>query len=191
MNRTAAVLLTLAAWCLAAPANAGEISSQYTSLDLDKDCRLVASNPDEGGWAELACKGLGGMHVRVAEGDLRFFVSYGPNAKNQIAATQTLAPFNTIHKTLEWRVEKRGGQWAPFATILRYFWDSGDGRKGQTLVVTRLQGNEACQVAHIAAQGNPKANEQARQAADTLGRSFACGKSETVRFGPGGERLPD
>jgi len=156
---------------------AAEISSLYTKLDLKK-CKLVASNADEGGWAEFTCKGYKGMHVRVAEGDLRYFVSYGPNAKKQVAATQTLGPFNTIHHTLEWRVEKRGGEWVPFATILRYFWDSGDGRRGQTLVVTKLNGDEACQVAHIKADGNTKANIKARDIADTQARTFDCASSE-------------
>lgn len=156
---------------------AAEISSVYTRLDLDKGCRLVASNPNEGGWAEWSCPGYKGMNVRVAEGDLRYFVSYGPNAGKQRAADQTLGPFNTIHHTLEWRLEKKGAEWVPFATILRYFWDSGDGRKGQTLVVTKLDGDDACQVAHIRADGNPNANAEARHAADTQARTFDCATS--------------
>lgn len=190
MRMTLPALSLLPILCLTTSAEAGQVSSLYTSLDLDKDCELVDSNPTEGGWAEFSCTGHDGMHVRVAEGDLRTFVSYGPNAKNEIAATQTLAPFNIIHDTLEWRVEKQAGQWVPFATILRYFWES-DGRKGQTLVVTKLEGNQACHVAHIRADGNPKANGQARKAADTLARSFECGEIQTLRFGPNGQRLPN
>lgn len=163
--------------------SAAEISSLYTKLDLKK-CRLVASNPNEGGWAEFSCKGHNGISVRVAEGDLRYFVSFGPNAKNQVAATQTLGPFNTIHHTLEWRVEKQGKAWVPFATILRYFWDSGDGRKGQTLIVTKLEGNEACQVAHVKADGNPNANVEARRIADTTARAFDCASSTLMRHQP-------
>lgn len=164
------------------PASAGEISSVYTKLDLDKNCRLIASSDKEGGWAEWSCKGHNGINVRVAEGDLRYFVSYGPNANNQVATHQTLGPFNTIHHTLEWRVENMGGAWVPFATILRYFWDRGDGNKGQTLVVTKLDGNEACQIAHIKADGNPKANIEARQAADILSRSFDCKSSQLESY---------
>ena len=188
MLKMVAFVVNLAATVFATSSQAEQVSSLYTSLDLDK-CKLVASNANEGGWAEFNCKGLNGMRVRVAEGDLRFFVSYGPNAENQIAASQTLSPFNTIHKTLEWRVERKGAEWVPFATILRYFWDS-DGKKGQTLIVTKLEGNEACQVAHIVADGTPNTNELARAAADTHARSFKCGNTETLRFGPGGQRLP-
>jgi hypothetical protein len=190
MRLFAPLIFGLAALVQAAPAHAGQISSLYTSLDLEKKCKLVASNPDEGGWAQWSCTGHKGMHVRVAEGDLRFFVSFGPNAGKQTAAGQTLAPFNNIHKTLEWRVERKGKEWVPFATILRYFWDS-DGRKGETLIVTKLGKDDACHVAHIVANGNPKANEQARKAADMRARTFKCGETQTMRFGPGGELLPN
>lgn len=183
--KTTSMLLAFVGLLAFVPASsAGEISSVYTSLDLEKKCRLVASNSSEGSSAEFACRGYKGMAVRVAEGDLRTFVSFGPNAKNQVAATQTLGPFNTVHHTLEWRLEKRGGKWAPFATILRYFWDSGDGNKGETLVVTKLDGDEACQIAHIRADGNPNANIEARHAADNETRGFNCTTSEIQRHMP-------
>jgi hypothetical protein len=74
------------------------------------------------------------MPVRVAEGDLRFLVSYGANAAGEIAAGQTVPQFNTINETLEWRLDGAG---RAFATILRFFTD-GEGEKEQILVVTRL-----------------------------------------------------
>ena len=184
-----AVFFGLPALAISYPVSAGEISSVYTSLDLEKSCKLMKTFPNEGGGAIWDCKGHKGMRVRVAEGDLRFFVSFGPNADRQTASGQTLAPFNNIHKTLEWRVERKGKEWEAFATILRYFWDS-DGRKGQTLVITKLEANDACQVAHIVADGNQQANVQARQVADTKAKTFDCKKTQAMRFGPGGELLP-
>lgn len=172
--------LALTALCIAGISTTSataEISSVYTKLDLKK-CKLVDSSDKEGSWAEFTCKGYKDMAVRVAEGDLRFFVSYGPDARKQVAASQTLGPFNTIHHTLEWRVKKQAGEWVPFATILRYFWDSGDGRKGQTLIVTKLDGNEACHVAHIKADGNANANAEAREAADRESHAFDCASSQ-------------
>lgn len=186
MNKAASVLLATTAILCAAPASAGEISSVYTSLKLEK-CKLVESHPNEGGSAVWTCGGHGGMAVRVAEGDLRFYVSYGPNAREQTAAGQTLGPFNNIHHTLEWRVERRDGRRVPFATILRYFWDS-DGRKGQTLVVTKLGRNDACHVAHVDASGNPNANKMAREAADVEARRFDCANSRSMRYMPNGRR---
>lgn len=115
-----AILLILTLPLSGHTAFGGQISSRYTSLDLDK-CTLVKTFPNEGGGAIWHCKGYKGIRVRVAEGDIRFFISYGPGADEQMAASQTLAPFNTVHTTLEWRVERKNGRWAPFATILRLF----------------------------------------------------------------------
>ncbi|MGH6864871.1 MAG: hypothetical protein ACREDO_01515 [Methyloceanibacter sp.] len=61
------------------------------------------------------CAGYEGIDVRVAEGDLRIIVSYGPNADTQSAAYETLPQFNNIGDKLEWRVRLEGGKWRPFA----------------------------------------------------------------------------
>ena len=126
----------------------------------------------------------------MAEGDLRFYVSFGKNAEKQTASRQTLIPFNNIHKTLEWRVERIAGAWAPFATILRYSWDSS-GRTGQTLIVTKLGKKDACHVAHVLVTGKKHANVLARQIADTRARGFDCKNTQTLRFGPSGEAFPN
>ena len=170
-----------AAFFAATPASAGQFTSTYTSLELEK-CRIVQRFSDGGGGATWSCPGFAGVPVRVSEGDLRFFVSFGPRAEEQRAARQTLAPFNTIHKTLEWRLQERDGHTRPVATILRYFWDM-DGTKGQTLVVTKLGAKNACHVAYVRADGNPQANEIARDVADTRTEKFDCVKGEPERIG--------
>ena len=94
---------------------AGEISSAYTSLDLKK-CRIIKTFAESGGSIQT-CKGYNGLSVQMAEDDLRTFVWYGDN--DQTAAHQTLTHFNTIHTTLEWRIERQGDRWRSFVTILR------------------------------------------------------------------------
>ncbi len=141
--------LLAAVTLLAIPAEAEE--SVYTSLALES-CKFVPPSPDDplqsGLWL---CSGHSGIPVRVAEGDLRFFVSYGPNAAFERAAG------------------------LPFATILRYFADYGDGGPPeQVLVVTRLGEEEVCHVAYVNASANPDANLLARQAADLIARNFLC-----------------
>lgn len=168
----------------AGPAQAGKITSVYTGLDLKKDCRLLRQSDEGSGFAEWRCKGYQGLPVRVVEGDLRFYVSFGPNAENQLAARQTVTVFNYLHKTLEWRLQERGGKAVPFATILRYFAEA-DGFKAQYLVVTRLDGEEACQVGHVRADGNAGANETARELADTVGRNGPCPQAAIPVYGPG------
>jgi hypothetical protein len=101
----------------------------------------------------------------------------------QTAATQTLPLFNTISDTLEWRLSNG----KPFATILRFHWDSDNGQ-GSTLVVTKLDKTDACHVAYVTATENPNANVLARKLADTLARGFDCANDRVHQYGPDGNR---
>lgn len=150
--------------------------SAYTDLDLDQ-CLVMHSDDFGSSWA---CPGYRGYPVRIAEGDLRFFVSYGFGAPEQPAAGQTLGPFNTLGPKIEWRLRNEGGTWRPFATILRYRLDAvEDYPGGEVLVVTQLGDGPGtqCQIAWVDARANADANELAREAADTLAGDFPCGDS--------------
>ena len=170
-----------------APTAAVANESAYTKLALAA-CREEAPDPDDplqsGVWW---CEGYGGMPVRVAEGDLRFMVSYGDTAAAERAATQTLPRFNTIGGTLEWRLKSGAdGTSRPIATILRYFTDADveGGRKGQFLVITRLGPPGAvCQVGFVDALVNPDANAIAREVADNAAEGFDCASEEPLQYG--------
>jgi hypothetical protein len=126
------------------------------------------------------------MPVRVAEGDLRFLISYGENAAEEVAAGETLPAFNTIGTTLEWRLERdrSNGSLHPIATILRYFTDSGTGEKGQVLVVTKLGGpGQVCHIGYVDALLNPDANVMARQVAEQAAAGFVCGQDRPGSYG--------
>ena len=112
----ALVAFSLGTSTIALSADGGR--SVYTKIDIEKNCRL-GRQYEQGQGAEWWCPGLGDMEILVAEGDLRFFLGYGPNAQNQRSFEQTLGPFNVIGKTLEWRVTTVGGKQTPYATILR------------------------------------------------------------------------
>lgn len=169
----------LLAFAAAAPARA-EIQSTYTDVDLN-ECTVLESTEFGVTWA---CPGYKGYPVWIAEGDLRFFVSYGFGAPDQPAASQTLGPFNTLGPRIEWRMSNETGDWQPFATILRYITES-ETYRGEALVVTRLGPDGVCQVAWIDARANPDANQMARDAADTIAPLFACGQQPLV-LGAGG-----
>ena len=170
---------------LAQSATRNEISSAYTSLDLEK-CHLITRK--EQGLPELTeeelgtmggqwlCRGYNDSVVYVTEGDLRMFVSYGPDAMNEHASRQTLPAFNYVGETLEWRVRKVNGKWVPFATILRWHTESGDmaEQKGEVLIVTKLEAGNTCHVAYIDAQLVPDANKIARAFADEETKDFDC-----------------
>jgi hypothetical protein len=68
-----------------APAQAQEVSSLYTPLDLKKCKDVTPADAKEYGtiWR---CEGYEGLSVRVAEGDLRIFVSYGQNTTSRTVA---------------------------------------------------------------------------------------------------------
>ena len=177
---TKRLIAVLAGACLtAAPALAQKIDSDYTKIDLDK-C-TVLSIDDLGG--EWACTGYKGYPVYVAEGDLRMFVSYGDDAANEKAASQTLPQFNTINETLEWRLQQNNGKWVPFATILRFLTQSGDASEpdGQMLVVTKLEPGNTCHIAYVDARLVKNANAVARQFADETAASFDCANDEPAQ----------
>jgi hypothetical protein len=162
----------LAVLLAAAPASAQQLESSYTDVDLD-DCSVISSDDFGSTWA---CPGYKGIPVMIAEGDLRFFVSYGLKSTEEKAAEQTLLPFNHLGEKIEWRLSNAEGGWKPFATILRYFVQREDGGEedGQILVVTKVEPGATCHVAYIDALANPDANELARQAADDLVADFDC-----------------
>jgi hypothetical protein len=178
--------LTLLAFSIyfAVAAIAAAQTSTYTKINLDT-CAVVAQDRESGSIA-WSCPGLNGIPIWVAEGDLRYFVSFGPNAAQEVAATQTLTPFNRINDTLEWRL---GADGQPYATILRWFTEFDDGHQGQVLVVTKTGPGGTCHIAYVDARANPNANELARQAADTLTAGFQCGSSEPVIVGNVGNSL--
>jgi len=171
MRRMLAGLGIMICFVGSSPAAAEE--SVYTTIDLG-ECQQApvdVKDPLQSGiWQ---CAGYLGIPVWITESDLRFFVSYGANAANETAAHETLPPFNYINSTLEWRLNDQG---QPFATILRFFTDSGDGGpENQILVVTAISSSGICHAAYVNASANPQANELAQAAADMLARNFSCG----------------
>jgi hypothetical protein len=167
-----------------APALAAEATSKYLTFDIDK-CPAVEKD-EESGAVTLHCKHPTGYEIYVSEGDLRWSIGFGARGRKQRAARQTLNPFNYLHNVLELRYMP--GAAKPHAAIMRYHTDSGqgDGIKGQVLVVTKLAGDEACQVAHIDALANKDANELARKAADNAA-GFDCVKDEPKVIGQRGK----
>lgn len=158
-----------------------------TAIDL-KACKVVKRHQDGNTWS---CGGLPGYAVYYAEGDLRAFVSVGPNAGKRKAADQTLAPFNSIfpgktqRATIEWRVTGDVGKPTPHATILRYYTRNDEGR-GEVFVVMKVTAKETCQAAIIEAFNDPKAIDFAREMADGAAQSFDC-KNDPVEHRRGGK----
>lgn len=190
MTRMAFACL-LAFGAIAAGPAAGQdeqMVSVYTALELETECSMPAPpKDDEAGSAQWWCDGYRGIAVRVAEGDLRFFLGYGRDAAIQCSSRQTLGAFNTIGTTLEWRLLREyPGHMTPVATILRYKTEM-DGRAGEYLVVTRLDGTQACHMAYVDVREQADANALARLAADRFAPTFDCARDRPfmmTRDGP-------
>ena len=172
--RTASLLFF---FCLCpAAALAGGATSAYTSFDLEKTCRLIERDEETGSYASWSCPGHGDMGVRQSVSDDRGFVGFGPSPESTCAYRKTFTPFNTPLSPIEWRL--RGGR--AFAAIERWRVVTGDDGNSVTwLVVTKLDGNEACHI-HYVAGSFPKANEEARRAADSYAGGFDC-ETDTPR----------
>ncbi len=160
-----------------------ETKSHYSKIDLDRCDLHQKAEEGDGEWATFRCNGFNGAPVYVTEADLRFALGYGNNGLNQKSMSQFLSPFNTVSKTLEWRL--RSGR--PVATILRYFTETGSGgKKGQILVVTKVGQFQACHVAYIDALANKDANKLAQFAADNIAPNFNCNDQMPVHVGQRG-----
>ena len=173
------------ALCLMIPgvASAQEWRSVYTDNDFT-NCTTLAAEPGQS--AELACPGYKGYPLLIRDGDLRMFVSYGFDARNEIAVHQTFPEFNTIGERLEWLIADHpdlGEQ--PVASILRFHLDRSAGfiPDTQVLVVTRIEPGNTCHVAYVDALANSNANDLARQAAADLVPGWNCENMDARRIG--------
>ena len=182
MNRLAVFALVVFA---SSPVAAQTIESAFSDFDLKK-CRHIPGQVEED-YGEWRCKGYGGMPVWMGAGDQRVMISFGPRAKEEPAAHQTLASFNGEGKTIEWRIEKGSNQKRPFAAIMRWSTtkpdDKGDQIRGEVLVVTRLPPGAVCHVGYVDGRANRNANELAREIADKYAREFHCRKDTAVVLG--------
>ncbi len=150
-----------------------EVNSVYSDFDLTA-CKTLEIHESEGEGGVWQCDGIKGFDVLYVEGDLRGFIAFGPEARSQCSTAQTFGAFNSPGAKVEWRME--GAK--PFATILRWFTDNGSGgmeAKQNWLVVTKLNGKDACRTALIDTK-YPDANRVARELADGASRRFNCEK---------------
>lgn len=175
------LLCSLALLVISTPASAQGYESVYSSIAVD-DC-LMLTPPDlieEYQGAEWVCAGQNGLVVWVGEGDLRMFLGYGPDGREQCSYTQTMSGFNSAHDTLEWRLRSAGGVTQPIATILRYTVNQPDGQDREFLVVTKL-GAQSCHMAYVSAS-EANHNVTAREAADRFAESFDCARDIAFNY---------
>jgi hypothetical protein len=191
-----ALALGLAA-AAGAPAADAAVSSAYTDYDTKKCFHKAGHGPED--YGEWRCRGLGGMAVLVSAGDQRMTMSFGPHARDEPAAGQTLPGFNDVSKArIEWRLARGAGGAQPFAAIVRWstsHLDDGPGAlavarpktiNGKVLVVTRLGPRGVCHVGYVDALANRDADTLARKIADEHVRAFRCDTDKPIILGETG-----
>lgn len=171
---------------------AGTYSSVYSDLDIEQ-CQIL-NEDSEFGSVSYKCDGQFGYDVYVTEGDLRFYIAHSATGEPPEGTIgQTVAPFNNLGPKLEWRFEESDGTPTPFATIVRYKYqtmnDDGTYGNGQALVVSRFRSGETCHVAYIDAFANAEANVMAREVADKYASGGECPEGRVPVLGHGGEGL--
>lgn len=102
----------------ATSSTAGRVS-RYTSLS---DCRVLRSAPDEAGFSESTCPGLGDYRLKLVEADGRqnLLLVSGGREHNLRLSSVTSGGFSELGKRIEWRGREQDGSFRPDALILRY-----------------------------------------------------------------------
>ncbi len=156
--RTALVALAVLLAASPSASQPARITSVYTTLDIDRCTDLdKVPEPASGRWR---CKGYGGIPLFVQDGDLRFDVDAGREDNDELFSDS----FDYPGKTVEWRLN-RG---KPFAIIYRLDSANPEQPKWSRLMVETIGGAApGCRVAVIDG-ARPRANEQARNAADQI-----------------------
>jgi hypothetical protein len=180
---------------LAASPTAAETIGSATTDYSTKSCAHKPGRAVED-YGEWRCKGLGGIAILVSAGDQRMTMSFGPRAKDEPAAAQTLSGFNDIYKArIEWRFVRNGKPFAAIVTWSTALLDESPGSldlprpkmiKGKVLVVMRLGPGGVCHAGYVDALANPDADTLARTIADERARAFRCGTDKPVILGATG-----
>ncbi len=157
------VILLLA--CVA-PVAAQTNRSIYTSIG-EKQCRTLKSHEAGDDGFEARCRGIGGYSLILSEGDLRqnLTVITPKGAEHSLELWSVVSSgFSSIGPKVEWRLSGKG---VPVALIIRYNANEDAETPNKLmsyLAVAKITANEICVTDRISP--GPKANEDARRAAD-------------------------
>ncbi|SDR47563.1 hypothetical protein SAMN05519103_03653 [Rhizobiales bacterium GAS113] len=173
MELRTAIVLALFAVTPFAEAGAGEVVSAYTKHDYER-CKLVSRDVAS---QTRKCRGIAGIAINYQNDDDNSVIDFGKEGLVGERGYDEGAVF--AGKTIEWRGVRRRGALAPYAAIVRF--DMGRSVSGPfrpQLMIFRLEGTQrSCVVASLDAR-KPNADEKARQIADDIAATFACGKDK-------------
>ena len=170
----AMALAILAACLLPAATSGAELKAETTKVDLGA-CAFVHPGTDD---LTVTCPGVGGVGYVMRTIALNMFVSYGDDALNEKALTQTFPVSTYLGLTQEWRLGEDG---KPRATIMPWITVGLGGAEMPVLVVTQIKPGATCQLAWLDATALPDAMARARQIADAAGSSDCSHDPEIIQ----------
>jgi len=166
----ATILLVLIALVSASFVSAQSNQSVYTNLE-PKYCRTLKSDSDEGDSYAGRCRGVAGYNLIVVEDDLRTNIRVVPprGTEQSLELWHVVSgAFSSLGPKAEWRMTRRAKKLVPVALIIRYIASEKPEEPNKTtsyLAVAKITSREICVTEKISP--GPKANEDARRAADT------------------------
>lgn len=153
----------------AATALAQSNRSVYTPLG-DKDCRQIKSAEAGDDGYEGRCPGTAGYRLLLSEGDLRqnITVITPKGTRHSLDLWSVVSGgFSSLGPKAEWRLASQNRKLVPVALILRYNASEdpeSPNKLTSYLAVAKITPTEICVTDKISP--GPKANEDARRAAD-------------------------
>jgi hypothetical protein len=160
---SAAILLSVLV-----PASAADPEPQSRYTDL-RECRVMESQEDEGGYSRSSCAGLGGYKLEVIDADARenIIVITPKGQKHSLQLPGRLGGgFSSLGDTIEWRGRIEGESLRPTAMIARYkvVEDPNQPERPTSYLLAISLSGTPCLTAEVAP--GPNQNERARAAAD-------------------------
>ena len=156
-------------------------NSVYTPLS-EKQCKPIKGPDPQTNDYEGHCRGVAGYTLIVTEGDLRqnVIVVTPKGAKHSLDLWDVISGgFSSVGPRAEWRVVQADGKPAPVALIIRYNANEdpeSPNKQSSYLAVTKITATEICVTDKI--NPGPKANEDARRAADAAAAKPCLKKSQ-------------
>ena len=156
-------------WLISGTAAAQSNQSVYTSLG--KQCRQIKSAEAGDDGYEGRCPGVAGYKLLLSEGDLRqnITVITPKGAEHSLDLWDVISGgFSSVGPKAEWRMAMQDGKLSPVALIVRYNASEdpeAPNKQSSYLAVSKITASEICVTDKILP--GPKANEDARRAADT------------------------
>lgn len=155
--------------------------SEITKLTGGR-CQFVSIDKETNEDQVKKCPGPGGFRAVTRSSHTTAYLGFQSSKARE---PQEVMYGWSLGDKVDWRGTRENGKFRPFAAIVRVIVKDPDTLidGGLVLAVTRHAADKACVAALVDVAANPQANELAREAANSVARTFNCGKDKTLEKG--------